>query len=63
MSDYSIVIPVDADDFDPNVIIPVMKDVNVAHVESVRLVRNELDGETVEGIEIALVINGTDRDE
>ena len=63
MSDYSIVIPVDADDFDPNVIIPVMKIVNVAYVESVRLVRNELDGETVEGIELAMNINVVDRDE
>ena len=63
MSDYSMFIPVDDDDFDPNVIIPVMKIVNVAYVESVRLVRNELDGETVEGIEIAMNINVTDRDE
>lgn len=63
MSDYSMFIPVDADDFDPDVIIPVMNAVNVAHVESVRLVRNQLDGETVEGIEIVMNINGVDRDE
>lgn len=63
MSDYSMFIPVDADDFAPDVIIPVMNAVNVAHVESVRLVRNQLDCETVEGIEIVMNINGVDRDE